>query len=52
MQDTQDVATALQGRGLGAERLRVVVAPGARHTESAWAARFPAALRWLFQAAP
>ncbi|MBK8572308.1 MAG: alpha/beta hydrolase [Holophagaceae bacterium] len=52
VQDTQDVATALQGRGLGAERLRVVVAPGARHTESAWAARFPAALRWLFQAAP
>jgi predicted alpha/beta superfamily hydrolase len=52
VQDTQDVAEALRTRGLGAERLRVVVAPGARHTESAWAARFPAALLWLFQAAP
>ncbi|MFN7957193.1 MAG: alpha/beta hydrolase-fold protein [Holophagaceae bacterium] len=52
VQDTQDVATALRGRGLSAERLRMVVAQGDRHTESAWAARLPAALRWLFQAAP
>jgi len=52
VQDAQDVAEALRTQGLGAERLRVVVAPGARHTEGAWAARFPAALRWLFQAAP
>jgi len=51
VQDTQDVATALRGRGLGTERLRVVVAPGARHTESAWASRLPAALGWLFQGA-
>lgn len=52
VQDTQDVAAALRGLGLGSGRLRVVVAPGARHTESAWAARFPAALQWLFQPAP
>jgi predicted alpha/beta superfamily hydrolase len=52
VQDTLDVAESLRGRGLGADRLRVVVAPGARHTESAWAARFPAALRWLFQVEP
>jgi len=52
VQDTLDVAETLRARGLGADRLRAVVAPGARHQEPAWAARFPAALQWLFQAAP
>ena len=52
VQDTQEVARALQQRGIGPDRLRVVVAPGDRHTENAWAARFPLALRWLFQPAP
>jgi len=52
VQDTLDVAEALRRRGLGPERLKVVVAKGARHTESAWAARFPVGLLWLFKAAP
>ncbi|NWJ40457.1 MAG: hypothetical protein HXX12_05755 [Geothrix sp.] len=52
VQDTLDVAEALRLRGVRADRLMVQVAGGARHTESAWAARLPAALRWLFQAAP
>lgn len=49
VQDTQAVAAALGRRGLGSDRLKVVVAPGGRHQEAAWAARFPAALTWLFQ---
>ncbi|MCE1205057.1 MAG: hypothetical protein LWW79_10685 [Holophagaceae bacterium] len=52
VQDTLDIAEALRRRGLGPERLKVVVAEGARHTERAWAARFPEALRWLFAAPP
>lgn len=52
VQDTLDVAEALRRRGLGSEHLMVQVAGGARHTESAWAARLPTALQWLFQAAP
>jgi predicted alpha/beta superfamily hydrolase len=52
VQDTLDVAEALRLRGVGSDHLRVQVASGARHTESAWAARFPAALRWLFQTGP
>ncbi len=52
VQDTLDVAEALRHRGVRADHMLVQVASGARHTESAWAARFPAALRWLFQAAP
>lgn len=52
VQDTRDVAAALQRRVLGPERMKVVVAEGARHTESAWAERLPAALRWLFRGVP
>lgn len=52
VQDTEAVAAALRRRGLSGDRLQVVVAPGARHQEAAWAARFPAALTWLFQPGP
>ncbi len=40
----------LRRAGLGARRLRVTVADGARHTEAAWAARLPEALSFLFGA--
>ncbi len=38
----------LRQAGLGERRLRLRVAPGAAHTESAWAARLPEALEFLF----
>ena len=38
----------LRHGGLGEDRLRVVVDGGAAHTEAAWAARLPAALRFLY----
>ncbi|MBA2304969.1 MAG: alpha/beta hydrolase [Acidobacteria bacterium] len=38
----------LRRAGLGERRLRLRVAPGAGHTESAWAARLPEALEFLF----
>lgn len=34
--------------GLGEDRLRVVVDPGARHSEGEWARRLPAAMTFLF----
>ena len=40
----------LRDAGLGARRLKVVVQEGARHSEDAWAARLPDALRFLFGA--
>ena len=38
----------LRRAGLGQRRLRVRVEPGATHSESAWAARLPEALEFLF----
>ncbi|MEP6914887.1 MAG: alpha/beta hydrolase-fold protein [Acidobacteriota bacterium] len=38
----------LRTAGLRAKRLRVVVEPGATHTEGAWARRLPDALQFLF----
>lgn len=38
----------LRQAGLGDRRVRIRVAPGAAHTESAWAARLPEALEFLF----
>lgn len=38
----------LQRTGLGERRLRLRVAPGATHSEAAWAARLPEALEFLF----
>jgi predicted alpha/beta superfamily hydrolase len=38
----------LRRAGLGERRLRLRVAPGAAHSESAWAARLPEALEFLF----
>jgi len=38
----------LQRSGVGPRRLRLRVAPGAAHSEAAWAARLPEALEFLF----
>ncbi|MCC6189979.1 MAG: alpha/beta hydrolase [Anaerolineales bacterium] len=43
------VAAALAAGGVPAENLKFVVAPGAFHHESAWAARLAPALAWLFE---
>jgi predicted alpha/beta superfamily hydrolase len=40
--------TILRNSGLGDRRLHVAVEEGATHSESAWAGRFPEALRFLF----
>jgi predicted alpha/beta superfamily hydrolase len=46
--DVRELAAILRRAVLSEQRLRMVIADGARHTESAWAARFPEALRFLF----
>jgi enterochelin esterase-like enzyme len=40
-------AAQLRGLGYGDETLRVVLEPGGRHDEDAWARRFGPAARWL-----
>jgi predicted alpha/beta superfamily hydrolase len=44
----RELATILQAAGLDEKRLRLRIAEGATHSESAWAARFPEALAFLF----
>jgi predicted alpha/beta superfamily hydrolase len=46
--DVRELETILRGDGLDERRLRVCIADGATHSEGAWAARFPAALEFLF----
>ncbi|CAN5188335.1 hypothetical protein BH18CHL2_BH18CHL2_04250 [soil metagenome] len=46
--DAVTLAETLREAGLGPDRLRVRVEEGARHSEIAWAARLPDALRFLF----
>jgi predicted alpha/beta superfamily hydrolase len=48
VENVRALESILLDRGLGAKRLKVVVTEGARHTEDAWAARLPEALRFLF----
>ena len=48
LDDAIALAATLRLNGLGDDRLRLRVDDGARHHESAWAARLPAALRFLF----
>jgi predicted alpha/beta superfamily hydrolase len=43
---------SLQDEGLGDDRRKFVLDEPAEHTESAWAARFPGALKFLFPAKP
>lgn len=44
-----ELERTLRRAGLGPRRLRVVVEDGATHSEGAWANRFPAALRFLYE---
>ena len=46
--DVREMAGILRRGGLDERRLRVVIAEGAPHSESAWARRFPEALAFLF----
>jgi predicted alpha/beta superfamily hydrolase len=48
VENVRTLESILQSAGLGAKRLKVVVEPGARHTEGAWAGRLPEALAFLF----
>ena len=47
VRDVRDLERAMR-TSLGDDRLRVMVEQGAPHSESAWARRFPEALRFLF----
>ena len=46
--DARELGTILRGAGLDTRRLRIQLDEGASHSESAWAARFPAALEFLY----
>jgi predicted alpha/beta superfamily hydrolase len=48
--DVRELQTILREAGLDERRLKVRVEEGASHTESAWAARFPEALEFLYSA--
>ena len=47
--DVRELAAIIRRAVLSEKRLRVVIAEGASHTESAWAERFPEALRFLYE---
>ena len=49
--DVRELAKILMDAKLGDRRLKVHIEEGASHSESAWAARFPVALEFLFPAA-
>jgi predicted alpha/beta superfamily hydrolase len=46
--NVRKLEAVLRRAGLGPKRLQVVVEEGASHSEEAWAARLPIALRFLF----
>ncbi len=46
--DIRELEAILQEAGLTDQRLKVRVEEGASHSESAWAARFPEALEFLY----
>jgi enterochelin esterase-like enzyme len=46
--DVRELAAVVRRAVLSERRLRLVIGEGAGHNESAWAARFPEALRFLF----
>ena len=47
--DVRELETILREAGLDEQRLKVCIEEGASHSESAWAARFPEALEFLFK---
>jgi len=48
--DVRELESILRAAGLDDQRLKVRIDEGATHSESAWAARFPDALQFLFSA--
>ncbi len=46
--DVRELGAIMRRSMLSEKRLRLMIAEGAPHSESAWAARFPDALRFLF----
>jgi predicted alpha/beta superfamily hydrolase len=48
VEDARELELILRAAGLEKQRLRVRIEEGAPHSESAWAARFPEALEFLF----
>jgi predicted alpha/beta superfamily hydrolase len=46
--DVRELSAIIRRAGLNEGRMQLVITEGARHTESAWAQRFPEALRFLF----
>jgi predicted alpha/beta superfamily hydrolase len=46
--DVRELEAILRAAGLDEQRLRVRIEEGAAHSESAWAARFPEALEFLY----
>lgn len=48
VENVRVLESILHGAGLGMRRLKVVVEEGATHSENAWAARLPEALKFLF----
>ena len=48
VEDVQELVRILRRSGLDEQRLGVEIADGATHSEGAWAARFPDALRFFF----
>jgi predicted alpha/beta superfamily hydrolase len=50
VEDVQRLQTILLNHGLGSQRLLVIKEQGPAHNETAWAARFPRALEFLYPA--
>ncbi len=48
--DVRELESIMRDAGLDEERLKVRIDEGATHSESAWAARFPEALEFLYSA--
>lgn len=46
--DARELGSILRGAGLDEQRLKIQIEEGAPHSESAWAARFPEALEFLY----
>jgi predicted alpha/beta superfamily hydrolase len=50
IEDVQELESIMRGAGLDNQRLRVHIEDGASHSETAWVARFPEALEFLYKA--
>jgi len=46
--DVRELGAIMRRAVLSEKRLRLVIKDGARHSEAAWAERFPEALQFLF----